>query len=189
MKVLTCSCCDGHCGPNNGCNCLPCQKLDQEEAQQHKEDLSSPKQSQPIINSWTWGDQPGMYLVLSQPIINCWRGGGTSQVFSVVAVNKCMESIAEDIKCIANIWIWILDSSQLKQCLKSILFEHQKLCTEASCTSASITRLQQRLAILQRYFIALGRQSPNEGRQPSKKSQADQTNLNKQKRYWKINIL
>ncbi|XP_061183765.1 E3 ubiquitin-protein ligase HERC2-like isoform X1 [Saccostrea echinata] len=131
MKVLSCSCCDGHCGPNNGCNCLPCQKLDQEEAQQHKEDLSNPKHSQPIINSWTWGEQP--------------------------------------------------DSSQLKQCLKSILYEHQKLCTEASCTSASITRLQQRLAILQRYFIALGRQSPNEGRQPSKKSQADQTNLNKQK--------
>lgn len=131
MKVLSCSCCDGHCGPNNGCSCLHCQKLDQEEAQQHKEDLNNPKQSQPLINSWTWGKQP--------------------------------------------------DSDQLKQCLKSVLYEHQKLCTEASCTSASITRLQQRLAILQRFFIALGRQSPNEGRQPSKKSQADQTNLNKQK--------
>ncbi|XP_065932278.1 E3 ubiquitin-protein ligase HERC2 isoform X5 [Magallana gigas] len=131
MKVLSCSCCDGHCGPNNGCSCLHCQKLDQEEAQQHKEDLNNPKQSQPLINSWTWGQQP--------------------------------------------------DSDQLKQCLKSVLYEHQKLCTEASCTSASITRLQQRLAILQRFFIALGRQSPNEGRQPSKKSQADQTNLNKQK--------
>lgn len=131
MKVLSCTCCDGHCGPNNGCSCLHCQKLDQEEAQQHKEDLNNPKQSQPLINSWTWGQQP--------------------------------------------------DSDQLKQCLKSVLYEHQKLCTEASCTSASITRLQQRLAILQRFFIALGRQSPNEGRQPSKKSQADQTNLNKQK--------
>nr|XP_022328228.1 E3 ubiquitin-protein ligase HERC2-like isoform X2 [Crassostrea virginica] len=131
MKVLTCSCCDGHCGPDNGCNCLPCQKLDQEEEQQHREDLTYPKQSQPVINSWTWGEQP--------------------------------------------------DSDQLKQCLKSVLYEHQRLCTEAYCTSASITRLQQRIAILQRFFIALGRQSPNEGRQPSKKSQADQTNLNKQK--------
>lgn len=78
--------------------------------------------------------------------------------------------------------IYDIDSDQLKQCLKSVLYEHQRLCTEAYCTSASITRLQQRIAILQRFFIALGRQSPNEGRQPSKKSQADQTNLNKQKR-------
>jgi len=23
-KVLTCKCCDGHCGPNNGCNCSSC---------------------------------------------------------------------------------------------------------------------------------------------------------------------
>lgn len=67
MKVLTCSCCDGHCGPDNGCNCLPCQKLDQEEEQQHREDLTYPKQSQPVINSWTWGEQPGKYSCTHKP--------------------------------------------------------------------------------------------------------------------------
>lgn len=28
-KVLSCFCCDGHCGPNDGCNCSACQWLDQ----------------------------------------------------------------------------------------------------------------------------------------------------------------
>jgi hypothetical protein len=27
-RVLYCSCCDGHCGPTNGCNCESCQQLD-----------------------------------------------------------------------------------------------------------------------------------------------------------------
>jgi len=31
MKVLSCLCCDGICGPQHGCNCTPCQKLDEEE--------------------------------------------------------------------------------------------------------------------------------------------------------------
>ncbi|XP_056015509.1 E3 ubiquitin-protein ligase TRIM36-like isoform X2 [Ostrea edulis] len=30
-KVLRCRCCDGYCGPDNGCNCEPCQELDLEE--------------------------------------------------------------------------------------------------------------------------------------------------------------
>jgi hypothetical protein len=76
----------------------------------------------------------------------------------------------------------ILDTSQLKESLDSLLHEHLKLCTEAACSSLSITRLQQRLAVLERYFVALGRQTPIEGRTPSKKSQANQTNLSKQKR-------
>jgi len=77
----------------------------------------------------------------------------------------------------------VTDSGQLRNCLHSLLYEHQKLCTEAACTSLSVTRLQQRLAVLERYFVALGRQSPLEGRTPTKKSQANQTNLSKQKRY------
>ena len=28
LRVLTCPCCDGICGPQNGCNCWPCQNLD-----------------------------------------------------------------------------------------------------------------------------------------------------------------
>ncbi|KAL0227431.1 hypothetical protein RCL1_003575 [Eukaryota sp. TZLM3-RCL] len=27
-KILSCSCCDGYCGPRYGCNCLECMKLD-----------------------------------------------------------------------------------------------------------------------------------------------------------------
>ncbi|XP_052077229.1 E3 ubiquitin-protein ligase HERC2-like isoform X2 [Mytilus californianus] len=132
MKVLSCSCCDGHCGPNNGCNCPPCQKLDKEEEEIKKEEAKRPKfSSSQIIDSWTWGPQP--------------------------------------------------DSGQLKECLDSLLHEHLKLCTEAACSSLSVTRLQQRLAVLERYFVALGRQTPIEGRTPSKKSQANQTNLSKQK--------
>ncbi|KAK3100706.1 hypothetical protein FSP39_024049, partial [Pinctada imbricata] len=131
MRVLSCGCCDGHCGPNNGCNCPPCQKLDKEEEDQRKEESTRPKPSQPLIDSWTWGKQP--------------------------------------------------DTSQLKECMKSLLYEHQKLCTEAACSSLSVTRLQQRLAVLERFFVAMARQAPVEGRTPTKKSQANQTNLSKQK--------
>jgi len=28
LGKYTCDCCDGNCGPGNGCNCLPCMKLD-----------------------------------------------------------------------------------------------------------------------------------------------------------------
>ncbi|XP_072049397.1 uncharacterized protein [Amphiura filiformis] len=28
-RVLSCYCCNGHCGPTNGCNCMDCQKLDE----------------------------------------------------------------------------------------------------------------------------------------------------------------
>lgn len=60
MKVLTCQCCDGSCGPNNGCNCPPCQQLDREEAGLGtQDDQWEPPPSQPIIDSWTWGPQPG----------------------------------------------------------------------------------------------------------------------------------
>lgn len=27
-RVLNCRCCDGHCGPTNGCNCPDCMQLD-----------------------------------------------------------------------------------------------------------------------------------------------------------------
>ena len=75
-----------------------------------------------------------------------------------------------------------LDPKKLEECLESLLAENQQLCTDAACTSLSATRLQQRLAVLERYFSALSRQTPPEKSGPSKKSQANQTNLNKQKR-------
>ena len=76
-----------------------------------------------------------------------------------------------------------VDPNKLQECLQSLLDENQQLCTDAACTSLSATRLQQRLAVLERYFSALSRQTPPEKSGPSKKSQANQTNLNKQK-WW-----
>lgn len=131
MKLLSCSCCDGNCGPTNGCNCGPCSALDKEEQQFQTELAQNPPPSGPMIDSWTWGQEP--------------------------------------------------DKEKLRACLKSVLFENQQLCTEAACSTLSTTRLQQRLAVLERYFSALSRQSPPEKSGPSKKSQANKTNLNKQK--------
>ncbi|XP_060607143.1 E3 ubiquitin-protein ligase HERC2-like [Ruditapes philippinarum] len=131
MKLLTCTCCDGHCGPENGCNCDACAALDKEEEENGAELARKPPPAGPMIDSWTWGEEP--------------------------------------------------DIAKLEACLKSLLHENQQLCTEAACTSLSTTRLQQRLAVLERYFSAVSRQTPPEKSGPSKKSQANQTNLNKQK--------
>ncbi|XP_054270101.1 E3 ubiquitin-protein ligase HERC2 isoform X2 [Macrosteles quadrilineatus] len=54
LRVLTCACCDGICGPQRGCNCGPCQQLDQEEVcrtQQHK-----PQPSQYLLDRWEWAN-------------------------------------------------------------------------------------------------------------------------------------
>ncbi|XP_048589232.1 E3 ubiquitin-protein ligase HERC2 isoform X2 [Nematostella vectensis] len=56
-QVLSCSCCDGFCGTSNGCNCPPCQKLDQEEREMKEEEQQLPVAG-PIMDSWTWGEQP-----------------------------------------------------------------------------------------------------------------------------------
>uniref|UniRef100_A0A2C9K806 HECT-type E3 ubiquitin transferase n=1 Tax=Biomphalaria glabrata TaxID=6526 RepID=A0A2C9K806_BIOGL len=131
MKVLSCSCCDGHCGPKNGCNCPPCQQLDKEEEALAAQQRSLPPPSQPLIDAWTWGQQP--------------------------------------------------DVHRLQQCLNGILHEHQQLSLQAFSSALSMTRLQQRIAVLERYFTALCRQNQAERRAPSKKREANQSNLNKQK--------
>ncbi|KAL8607282.1 hypothetical protein ACOMHN_047613 [Nucella lapillus] len=132
MKVLSCQCCDGSCGPNTGCNCPPCQQLDQEEAVLvGPGEEWEPKSSQPLVDSWTWGPQP--------------------------------------------------DASQLREVLQCVLWEHQGLCIQASSSTLSATRLQQRLAVLERYFVALCRHTHADRKPPSKKRQANQSNLNKQK--------
>ncbi|KAK0062235.1 E3 ubiquitin-protein ligase HERC2 [Biomphalaria pfeifferi] len=131
MKVLSCSCCDGHCGPKNGCNCPPCQQLDKEEEALAAQQRSLPPPSQPLIDAWTWGQQP--------------------------------------------------DVHKLQQCLNGILHEHQQLSLHAFSSALSMTRLQQRTAVLERYFTALCRQNQAERRAPSKKREANQSNLNKQK--------
>nr|CAD7427836.1 unnamed protein product [Timema monikensis] len=58
LRVLTCPCCDGICGPNTGCNCPACQRLDQEEAARTELRGTTPLPSLPQIESWTWGPQP-----------------------------------------------------------------------------------------------------------------------------------
>ena len=81
------------------------------------------------------------------------------------------------------------DKEKLQTCLKSLLYENQQLCMDAACSSLSTTRLQQRLAVLERYFSALSRQTPPEKSGPSKKSQTNQTNLNKQKWYPRLFLI
>lgn len=56
LRVLSCPCCDGICGPQNGCNCIPCQKLDDEEGRIVTTEKSVPAQH--TIDSWLWGSQP-----------------------------------------------------------------------------------------------------------------------------------
>nr|CAD7262173.1 unnamed protein product [Timema shepardi] len=60
LRVLTCPCCDGICGPNTGCNCPACQRLDQEEAARTELRGTTPLPSLPQIDSWTWGPQPSV---------------------------------------------------------------------------------------------------------------------------------
>ena len=85
-KILSCSCCNGHCGPNNGCNCLSCQKLDQEERELREEEERHPATaSAMIIDSWTWGQQPTtehlrealQALILEQQELACQAAGTT----------------------------------------------------------------------------------------------------------------
>ncbi|XP_049844846.1 E3 ubiquitin-protein ligase HERC2 [Schistocerca gregaria] len=58
LRVLTCACCDGVCGPQSGCNCGACQQLDQEMASLEENKLSEPPPSQPQLDRWVWGPQP-----------------------------------------------------------------------------------------------------------------------------------
>lgn len=80
-----------------------------------------------------------------------------------------------------NIFI-IAGGEQLSACLHSILYEQQKMLGEAAGTTLSALRLQQRLTVLERYFIALAQQSPAESKSPTRKKQNSEANLNKQKR-------
>nr|XP_012152188.1 PREDICTED: E3 ubiquitin-protein ligase HERC2 [Megachile rotundata] len=60
MRVLSCLCCDGICGPHRGCNCGPCQKLDEEEAARANKLVEKSMPSQQVIDSWLWGPQPSI---------------------------------------------------------------------------------------------------------------------------------
>ncbi|XP_066141939.1 E3 ubiquitin-protein ligase HERC2 isoform X1 [Euwallacea fornicatus] len=58
QKVLTCACCDGICGPQTGCNCTPCQKLDAEKAAQTVDKKEKAPLMDALLNQWAWGPQP-----------------------------------------------------------------------------------------------------------------------------------
>ncbi|KAL2717183.1 E3 ubiquitin-protein ligase HERC2 [Vespula squamosa] len=60
MKVLSCLCCDGICGPQHGCNCGPCQKIDSEEAARTTLLMENTMPAQQLIDSWIWGLQPSL---------------------------------------------------------------------------------------------------------------------------------
>lgn len=66
MRVLTCACCDGLCGPQMGCNCSPCQRLDQDETKRAEifgRFQKTLPQFKPQLESWTWGPQPSKLSV------------------------------------------------------------------------------------------------------------------------------
>ncbi|XP_063970630.1 E3 ubiquitin-protein ligase HERC2-like [Lytechinus pictus] len=108
-RVLTCTCCEGRCGPTKGCNCSSCQKLDDEEKHTDTKDALH---STSFIESWTWGTQP--------------------------------------------------DVGELRNCLTSLITEQRDLLAQAALSTLSSVRLRQRLVILERYFLALARQSPEQ---------------------------
>ncbi|XP_073987726.1 E3 ubiquitin-protein ligase HERC2 isoform X1 [Rhodnius prolixus] len=55
LRVLNCSCCDGVCGPQRGCNCVPCQQLTLDAPQLQATSRITPSQN--IINFWTWAPE------------------------------------------------------------------------------------------------------------------------------------
>ncbi|XP_060526978.1 E3 ubiquitin-protein ligase HERC2 [Cylas formicarius] len=58
-RVLTCTCCDGICGPQSGCNCAPCQKLDAEKAARTAKDKEEViPRTETLLERWAWGPQP-----------------------------------------------------------------------------------------------------------------------------------
>ncbi|XP_074649618.1 E3 ubiquitin-protein ligase HERC2-like [Tubulanus polymorphus] len=58
VMFLSCTCCNGICGPSSGCNCTACQELDKEEQHQKDVDIKTPLSSKTLMESWTWGQQP-----------------------------------------------------------------------------------------------------------------------------------
>ncbi|KAJ8962033.1 hypothetical protein NQ314_005815 [Rhamnusium bicolor] len=107
QRVLTCTCCDGICGPHSGCNCQPCQKLDAEELSQNVPEKEKIPSMESLLDRWAWGPQPSV--------------------------------------------------GQLSQGILSLNHEQKTLCSEASNSTMSATRLYYRLFIFKRYFIALNR--------------------------------
>lgn len=59
LRVLNCTCCDGVCGPQRGCNCGPCQQLTLDAPQLQAKTKVTPAQQ--LLNSWTWAPDKCLY--------------------------------------------------------------------------------------------------------------------------------
>ncbi|XP_075228227.1 E3 ubiquitin-protein ligase HERC2 isoform X3 [Lycorma delicatula] len=118
LRVLNCTCCDGICGPDNGCNCAPCQQLDKEDSTRAQLNVR-PTSSNQYLDSWAW------------------------------ASNQTPE--------------------ELNLCVNSINFEQRELCQTVAGSTLSACRLRQRLAVAQRYFVALGRHLPQDSQKNDSK--------------------
>ncbi|CAB0009589.1 unnamed protein product [Nesidiocoris tenuis] len=64
LRVLNCTCCDGVCGPQRGCNCGPCQQLTLDAPQLQAKAKVTPAQQ--FLNSWTWAPEKS-----EDDLINC----------------------------------------------------------------------------------------------------------------------
>ena len=83
-----------------------------------------------------------------------------------------------------NVVILSVDCTQLAECLRSFVREQHDLSLRAASTSLSISRLQQRVVVLERFIIALRRHKPtSESRSASRKKQNAEANKTAQKRY------
>lgn len=62
-------------------------------------------------------------------------------------------------------WTWghQPDHDQMRDALRGLLEEQQELAWQAAATTPSMQRLQKRLAVLSRYFLALSRHQPTSG--------------------------
>ncbi|XP_039287848.1 E3 ubiquitin-protein ligase HERC2 [Nilaparvata lugens] len=55
LRTLKCTCCDEVCGPQRGCNCVPCQNLDKEDSARVQ--LSQPPiASSHFLDRWAWSN-------------------------------------------------------------------------------------------------------------------------------------
>ncbi|KAL1138809.1 hypothetical protein AAG570_008871 [Ranatra chinensis] len=70
LRVLNCSCCDGICGPQRGCNCGPCQQLTLDAP--HLQSVPKPTPSHQILSSWTWAPaQSNIFIIIISSFILC----------------------------------------------------------------------------------------------------------------------
>ena len=79
--------------------------------------------------------------------------------------------------------VLLLDSSKLHECLTSLIHEQHDLSLDAATSSLSLSRLQRRVVVIERFVVAMTRHKPLEQRSPARKKQHAQANINKQRRF------